>query len=135
MEIPAYWTYLAHSVFALLLTTIYALLLFTQLGWINFGSLQALGMLLGLFVGLPAGLIVLYSAVVVIVLLLRRQRVPRDMLLLPLALLVAIIWGSLFDRFEKLPWTVVAYVPLACYLIMAPILLFRYRSSRRGSTG
>jgi hypothetical protein len=135
MEIPAYWTYLAHSVFALLLTTIYALLLFTQLGWINFGSLQALGMLLGLFVGLPAGLIVFYSAVVVTVMLLRRQRVPRDMLLLPLALLVAIIWGSLFDRFEKLPWTIVAYVPLACYLIMVPILLFRYRSSRRGPTG
>jgi hypothetical protein len=135
MEISAYWTYLAHSVFALLLTTIYALLLFTQLGWIDFGSLQALGMLLGLFVGLPAGVIVLYSAVVVIVMLLRRQRVPRDMLLLPLALLVAIIWGSLFDRFETLPWTIVAGVPLACYLIMAPILLLRYRSSRRGSTG
>ena len=135
MEIPAYWTYLAHAVFALVLTTIYALLLFTNLGLIDSGSLQALGMLLALFVGLPTGLIVAYSTIAVTVMLLRRRRVPRDMLLLPIALLFAILWGSLFGQFETLPWTIVTYVPLACYLIMAPILLFRYRSSRRASAG
>ena len=134
MEIPAHRTYIAHAVIALVTLTVCSLLLSSKLGWIDFGSLQALGMLLGLFVGLPAGLIAAYSAITVIVTLLRRRRVPRDMLLLPIALLVAIIWGSVFAQFEKLLWTIVAYVPLAGYGIMTLILLVRYRSSRRRST-
>jgi len=124
-------TYVAHTVIGVVELTICALLLSMKFGWIDFGSVQALGMLLGMFAAIPAGLIAAYSAVTAIVSLLRRRRVPRDMLLLPAGLIVGVVWGSVVAEFGTPIWTVVAYLPLVGYMIMAFTLVVRYRSGRR----
>jgi hypothetical protein len=135
VEIPVRRTYFAHAAIALVGVIVCASLVFTKLGWMNFGSLQALGMLLLLFIGLPAGVIAAHSAITVIISLIRHQHVPRDMGILPLALMVGIAWGSVVADLDTPLWTVAAYVPLAGYVVLALVLFVRHRSGHRTFRG
>lgn len=133
MEIPVGKTYFAHAFLGLVLLVMGTLSMSIDLGWAEFGSAQAIGTLFGMFAMIPlvlSVLIVAYSAIAAIVTLLRRQRVPRDMLLLPAGLLVGVTWGMMFDQFEKPFWTVVDLLPMAAYAIMTLLLVAKYQSAR-----
>jgi uncharacterized membrane protein YfcA len=106
------------------------------LGRTSFGEGQALGMLFGMFAAAPAALFLLvaaYSAIAVIVTVLRKGRVPLGMVLLPCGLIASMIGGSLVSDSRKSLLNIVAYVLVVGYAIMTFILATRYRSSRRHS--
>ena len=132
MEIPVGKTYVAHAIFALYVLVFGTLGLLINLA--DSGSAQAWAML-GMFVMIPAVLFAAYSVITVIVTLLRRERVPRDMILLPAGFLVGIVGGSAISQLEKPFSTAVSYLLWASYLIMTLTLVARHQmaSRRKGS--
>ena len=79
MKIPVGLTYVAHAILALVALAGGAVYLSMTLGWADFGSGRALGMLVGMVTAVPAGIslpISAYSSIAVIATLLRRHPVP-----------------------------------------------------------
>jgi hypothetical protein len=106
-----------------------------KLGKTAFGSGQAMLTLIGMSAAIPlciSLLIAADSAIAVIVTVLRRQLVPRDMLLLPAGFLVGVVGTSAIDS-ETRFWVAVAFLLPAAYLIMTLTLGVRYQLSRRRS--
>src|SRR5262245_11147036 len=118
---------------ALVLLAVGAVKLSTKLGTTDFGSGQALGTLLGLAAAIPSAislLVAAYSAIAVVVTLVRRQRPPLDMVLLPAGLLISVAAGTMLADVDTPPWNFVAYVPIAIYAVAALALGVRYRFGR-----
>ena len=136
MKIPVGMTYGAHAVLALVLLVLSTLTLSMDLGWTSFDLGQAYGAVLGMLSIIPlviSLLIASYSAVAAIVTLLRRQHVPREMLLLPIGLLVLIGGGMGVSSFDTRWSKVVSYLFVAVYVSLTLVLASRYRSGRRRS--
>ena len=135
MKIPIGLTYVAHAIIALVLLTVGAVTLSMKLGTSDFGSGQALGTLLGLGAAIPCAislLVAAYSGITVVVTLVRRQRPPRDMMLLPAGLLISVAAGEILADLENPLWNFMAYVPIAIYGVVALALGVRYRFRRLG---
>ena len=129
-------TYIAHAIIAIVVLAVGAILLSMALGRLDFGSGQALGMLVGMVGALPAGvslLVAAYSAIAVVVTLVRRESVPRDMLLLGVGFIVGVLGAAVLGELEAAPWRVVAYLLLGGYVAMALTLAVRYQAARRHS--
>ena len=136
MKIPVGKTYVAHAVLALVLLVLSTLTLLMDLGWMSFDSGQAYGTILGMLSMIPLVVFLLiasYSAIAVVVTLLRRQHVPREMLLLPIGLLVLIGGGMGVSSFDTRWSKVVSYLFVAGYVSLTFVLAARYRSGRRRS--
>jgi hypothetical protein len=131
-------TYMAHAIMALVALAAGAVLMFMKLGIMDSGSGQAWATLIGMFAVIPlalSSLIAAYSAIVAVITLFRRQRPPRDMLLLPIGLVVSIAGGSVLADLGSWTWTIVAYLLLASYIVMTLTLGLRYQRSRaKGSS-
>jgi len=133
MKIPIGLTYIAHAIMAVVLLAVGAVTLSMKLGTTDFGSGQALGMLLGMVAAIPCGislLVAAYSALTVVIALVRRQRAPRDMVVLPLGLLISVVAGSVLTDLDTPPWNFIAYVPIAIYGVVALTLAVRHRFGR-----
>ncbi len=127
-------TYVAHAILALVLVAISALSLLMELGNLDFGSYQAYGTIIGMCSIVPLAasvLIAAYSAVAAIVSSVRRQAVPRDMVLLPLELVVLIGGGMALGSLDTLISKVGNHLLVAVYASLTFVLVARHRSGRR----